>query len=341
MEPLDVEFHQLDEKYRTLRVADKRAEGRLLVALREQGQQSPVLVVGIEDGRFVLIDGYRRAWALRLLGRDTVRALLLPMAEADALLYRHRLEQQRPRTAFEDACLLRELVREHGLRQEELGGKLQRSQSWVCRRLALLEGLPVEVQACVHAGSICSHAAMKYLVPLARADRASCIKIVEHLGGERLSTRQMGLLYSTWRTGTALQRANLVERPLLFLKAVAEVRRDVPDGPPDPSREVTRDIETIGGLLRRARRRLVPDALHGSVTNHGLERAWQEVCLAFASLSEALEREGIHAVDVHACRGAPPQGPRVRGAKDRPGPETVEEVRAEDPVQRLDGSPAD
>ena len=84
---MDLEFQQLDRRYEALRKRSPRREARLLASLAELGQQVPVVVVadGVGDGH-VLVDGYKRVRALVRLRRDTVRATVWDLAEAEALL---------------------------------------------------------------------------------------------------------------------------------------------------------------------------------------------------------------------------------------------------------------
>jgi len=56
-----------------------------------------------------------------------------------------------------------------------------RSKAWVCLRLALVEELPEEIQQRVRCGQIAPYAAMKYLVPFARANRVACLGLVSAL----------------------------------------------------------------------------------------------------------------------------------------------------------------
>ena len=63
------------------------------VSLAADGQRSPVSMIGVMErdaAGFVLIDGYLRVHAARALAWDIVEAVLLPMAEADALIMTHR-----------------------------------------------------------------------------------------------------------------------------------------------------------------------------------------------------------------------------------------------------------
>jgi hypothetical protein len=54
---MQLEFHQLDLRYRELRVVDRERDARLLASLAGIGQKTPVLVVLVADDRYVLIDG--------------------------------------------------------------------------------------------------------------------------------------------------------------------------------------------------------------------------------------------------------------------------------------------
>ena len=177
---MDLEFHQLDLRYRDLRVSDPVREGRLLSSLAQSGQHVPALVVEGGDGRYVLIDGYRRVELLRRLGRDTVYAMVLSMDEPSALLFAYRLERSGRRSALEEGWLLKELGSVHGMGREALSRALLRSTSWISRRLGLVEVLPESVQHAVRAGCVPAHAAMKSLLPLARANKGA----VRAAGGE-------------------------------------------------------------------------------------------------------------------------------------------------------------
>jgi hypothetical protein len=67
---VELEFHQLELRYERLKVVRPEPERRLLASLAEVGQQVPVMVVkGVGESSFVVIDGYKRLRALRRLGR--------------------------------------------------------------------------------------------------------------------------------------------------------------------------------------------------------------------------------------------------------------------------------
>jgi len=167
---MQLEFHQLDRRWEHLRVHQPRLQRRLLASLAESDQQTPIIVVVSPDhgDRYLVIDGHKRIAALQQLGRDTVEAAVWAMSEAEALLLDRTLRFSPRESALEQGWLLSEMEQRFGYSLEELARRLDRSASWVSRRLALVEWLPETIQQQVREGAIAAQVAMKYLVPVAR-----------------------------------------------------------------------------------------------------------------------------------------------------------------------------
>ena len=85
---MELEFHQLETPYSSLRAYSRDRQRRLEQYLEENGQQQPIVVIAEDEtaGRYVVIDGHQRVEALRRLGRDTLKALVWDMAPAEALV---------------------------------------------------------------------------------------------------------------------------------------------------------------------------------------------------------------------------------------------------------------
>jgi ParB family chromosome partitioning protein len=290
---MEIEISQVELRYARLRIGDAVRLSRLVASLQQHGQQTPVLVVAEgEPRRFVLIDGYARVAALRSLARDVVAAAVLDVPEADALVLGHRLESTRRRTGLEEGWLVDELVRSHGLDQRDIARRLQRSASWVNRRLSLVRVLPATVQDAVRTGRVPPHAAMKHLVPLARANAGECETLVAGLAPHVVTTRQLERIYRTLGQSNAETRARIITNPWLFLRALEAVQPEkVPAG--DPVEPLIRDLEGVAGLSRRARRRLRDGVLGaaGSASRGAVERVFAQAKLAFSSLDEAFAEE--------------------------------------------------
>jgi ParB/RepB/Spo0J family partition protein len=286
---MDLEFHQLDLRYEHLRVRQPARERRLLASLAEMGQQLPIVVVASPTGTQVVVDGYKRVRCLQRLHRDTVHAVGWEMAETEALIFRQRLHGEAANSAIEDGWLLRTLHEDHGLPMEHLARRFDRSVSWVSRRLSLVRDLPDGVQQRVQEGRVVAHAAMKYLVPLARANAPACLRLTEAIASRALSTRQVGRLYQAYVSGTATVRELVITDPGLVLRLDEETQRPAADLPVTPGAAAAflRDLHVVGAVARRATARLRP---HLALLPPDRERAWRACCQAHTDVDHLYQR---------------------------------------------------
>jgi ParB family chromosome partitioning protein len=337
---MEIEIDCIELKYARLRAGSATRVARLATAMLRESQQTPVLVVAGGLARFVLIDGYARVAALRALSRDTVLALLLDVDEVQALILSHRMANAPRRAALEDGWLISELIEGHGLSQGEVASRLQRSKSWVSRRLALVRVLPDPVQDAVRTGKIAAYAAGKYLVPLARANEAQCSLLIHNLRGRSISVRDVKRLYLGWRRGDAEQRVRISANPELYLQAEEVSRIAAEVAPGDPVMPFIKDLGIIAGVSRRAGRRLEEsdfDWQSGTIPRV-MRRALDESRQAFANLAERIE-ESIHAGSGNQASHSAPSPGRARLSDDCAGSGGIAELRQESAGERLPGSP--
>jgi ParB/RepB/Spo0J family partition protein len=303
---VELEFHQLVLRYERLKVVRPEPERRLLASLAEVGQQVPIVVVKpADDGPFVVIDGYKRVRALRRLGRDTVAAGCWPGDEAEALIATRLMQTAEPETALEQSWLLAELHARFGLSLEELARRFGHSVSWVSRRLGLVHELPDSIQERVRRGEMGAHGAAKYLVPLARANREACLQLVEGIGTTRLSSRDLGILYTAYQDGNWVTRQRLLEAPLVYLKTYKEAR--VPLAvEPGPSDSLLTDLEVLSATARRARRRLRAGVLRNlpEKDRQDLAGLLDQCQREIERLAEHFHQKRGHAGPEHPCGDA-------------------------------------
>ena len=306
---VELEFHQLALRYERLKVMRPEAERRLLASLAEVGQQVPIVVVKpAGEEQFVVIDGYKRVRALRRLDRDTVAASCWPGEEAEALIATRLMQTAEPEMALEQSWLLAELHERFGLSLEELARRFNHSVSWVSRRLALVRELPDSIQDRVRRGEMGPHGAAKYLVPLARANREACLQLVEAIprSETRLSSRDLGILYTAYQTGNWVTRQRLLEAPLVFLKSYKETQAQPPFEPgpaPTVGDSLLADLEMLSFAARRAHRRLragvlrsLPEKLRQDLASL-LDQCQREI----ERLAERFNQEIAHVGPEHSC----------------------------------------
>ena len=247
---MQLEFHQLDQRWEHLRVRQPRLQRRLLASLADAGQQTPIIVVAIAEtrNRYLVIDGHKRIAALRQLGRDTVDAAVWAMSEAEALLLDRSMRMSQQESTLEQGWLLAEMQQRFGYSREELARRFDRSASWVSRRLALAELLPEVIQQQVREGVIGAPLAMKYLVPMARVGVEDCERMAAGFVKHRCDNRQAGLLYAAWRDGSRVVRERILTEPELFLKTQR------PPPPANPAAlALERELEMAAAILGLSR----------------------------------------------------------------------------------------
>jgi len=290
---MKLEFHQLDRRYEHLRTPNREQQGHLLASIAGAGQQTPIIVVAVANpaSRYAVIDGYKRIAALQQLGRDTVEAVVWDMSEAEALVLDWSMRFSHQETALEQGWLLAELEERFGYSLHDLARRLDRSVSWVSRRLALVEQIPETVQQQVRAGEISAHVAMKYLVPLARANERDCQRMAEVLAKHRFSSRQAGEIYAAWRDASPSIRQRILDSPEMYLKAQEQVQLPAATS----AEELLKDLTMMVAIASRASRRFTRAApLLGA---NELESALGKIRSAvrdLTGLSERVEKEKEH-----------------------------------------------
>ena len=276
---IELELHQIEPRYESLRRKSVGRERHLCGSLADIGQQSPVVIVAATDdtGSCVLVDGYKRLRALRRLRQDTIRAVCWQISEPEALMLERLMRQAEADGPFEQAWILAELRERFGLDLCELARRFDRSASWVSRRLALVNELPTSVQEHVRSGNITAQAAMKYLVPLARAKRSDCERLCAAIAPLRLSTRQAAEVCSAFISGNNASRALLLSDPAVFMRVAQEARKPPPEV--IPARVMIHDLGALAAIARRISRRLCAGVSQQSLPP---ERAEIAACAAQA-----------------------------------------------------------
>jgi ParB/RepB/Spo0J family partition protein len=262
----------------------------LLSSLAQGGQRTPIIVVR-DTERYVLVDGYKRVRALSQLRRDTAIAVEWSMSESEALLLERLLRASDVDSAIEQGWFLREMHERFGLSQEELARRFDRTQSWVSRRIALTRSLPLSVQQHIRSGAIGAHAAMKFLVPMARANAQDCIHLADVVAPERLSNRQIGELYGLYIGGNAKTQQLVVTTPMVVLRAREEVQSVCKDK--TPREQLLDDLRVVGAIARRAHGRVRDGVLAGTDPSEWppIERACSDAFEAIESLRRRCDKE--------------------------------------------------
>lgn len=118
----------------------------LASSLRHLGQQKPVIVSQLPDGRYQLLDGHRRHAAAELAGLPTLDAILR-RDRGPALRLQQQIAMHTHARAFDpmaEARACHSLMFEHNMSREQIAATVGRSPIWVRNRIALTRLTPAE-----------------------------------------------------------------------------------------------------------------------------------------------------------------------------------------------------
>jgi len=163
-------------------------------SMRVYGQLQPI-VVRVHDGGHQVIDGFKRVYAAMDLMIVDMECYLLNVDEQEAkvlLLSYNRTNQSMD--AWEEAMVLKSMLEGGNLEQRHLARLVNRSPSWVSRRLSLIGKLDEEVAAEIRMGTITSRHA-RALMRLPRGNQADLVRVISHF---HLSSRLSERLVDAW-----------------------------------------------------------------------------------------------------------------------------------------------
>lgn len=284
---IELDIHRLDLRFERTRLPHGRSRARLAEAIALEGLRLPVRVADTGDA-LILIDGFRRLEAYRLLARDRIPAHCTRQSLEEALRAWFADQRGRSLDAMEEAWLIEQLL-EEGRSRREIAQWMGRGASWISRRLALLEGLSEAARQAVRDGALSSWAAQRVWIPLARANAEDGSRLLEALERTPLSSRELVLWQQHYQAAGGEQRRRLLEHPRLLIDTLKGASAQ--DRKPDESRAVAPDVrwlrqldgvlDQLGDLQRR-----LPEVVEAGLELSALTRMAAQT----ASAKDRLER---------------------------------------------------
>lgn len=174
--------------FAALRLSAPEQVNRLRSSIEREGLRTPLLAsTGVEAGKKVLVDGFKRLQAVRDLGGQTVMASLLDLdATACQAAILHCNAPHQGLADLEEGWIVQSLCRRHGLNQVAVGQLLHRHKSWVCRRLQLAENIDPGIQSDIRLGLLSATVARE----LERLPRGNQATVAQAVREHQLSSRQ-------------------------------------------------------------------------------------------------------------------------------------------------------
>jgi len=172
-----LKLQELDTTLSCLRITRPADLSRVRQSMERSGQLNPIVVRPV-DGRFQILDGFKRHSVAVDLGWESLEARILdislPEGKAAMLSYNR---SGRSLLDYDEAMVIYNLKQEHTLDQVAISRLTGYSRSWVCRRLALIEKLDHTLQDALRMGVITNSQA-RALVQLPRGNQQEVMRCI-------------------------------------------------------------------------------------------------------------------------------------------------------------------
>ena len=189
----NIEILDLDMRYESYRMRNEGSERDLLSSILEYGIQEPFEGVDTGDGR-ILLNGFKRYRCAKKLGIGIVPYVSIGNDEALGIIQLIRVSNTKSLTILEQAKLIDELKRAHGMGVVEIAKKVGRSKSWVSMRIGIISEMSEAVRDWIFAGKFPVYSYMYTLRQFIRMNYAKKEEIdefVRSVAGKNLSIRNI------------------------------------------------------------------------------------------------------------------------------------------------------
>lgn len=199
-----IEIMNLDLRYENLRLRSQKIEQGLLASIIETGIQEPLKGINLEAGTRILLDGFKRYRCARKLNIETVPYTSFGSDEPMGIIKLIRASTERPLTILEQARMIDELQKVHGMLHRDIADLLQKSKAWVSMRAGIIREMSTYVAKRVFNGEFPVYSYMYTLRKFIRMNSISKGQIdefVKLVAGKGLSIRDIELLAEAFFKG--------------------------------------------------------------------------------------------------------------------------------------------
>ena len=247
-----VEISTIDLRYERCRLKSRASEKAILSSIAEQGITDALLGV-VNDGRAVLLDGFKRLSCAKKLGMASVPMRALSDDEAMGIIALMRLSNARSLTMIEQAAMIDELRRAHNMLPKDIAQRLGKSVSWVSVRQGILATMSPEVREKIMSGDFPMYSYMydlKRFMRLKAAD-SDVENFVAATAAKGLSVRDISTLATGFFRGGEQLRSEILNGNIgTCLEILRREERSSADLSADERRVVT-DLEIVQGKMAR------------------------------------------------------------------------------------------
>lgn len=248
----NIEISVLDLRYESYRMRHDGSEKVLLCSIAEYGIQEPLEGVDTKDGR-ILLNGFKRYRCAKKLGIDIVPYVSLGSDPAMGIIQLIRISNTKSLTILEQAKLIDELKKVHGMSALEIAKQVGRTKSWVSMRTGIVGEMSDCVREQIFAGKFPVYS---YMYTLRQFIRMNCAKkeeideFVSLVAGKNLSIRNIERLAYGYFKGSTDYREQIKKGNISW---VFERLKERPEDTTcnESERAMLRDLEIVQKYMQK------------------------------------------------------------------------------------------
>lgn len=201
---IEVNVSDFDLRYEKYRIKNGSTEDKLLLSIVKNGIRDPLRAVEAKSVK-ILLDGFKRLRCAKKLNIAIVPYVCIGDDEAIGILKLIRGSFSVGLEIIEQAKLIDELKKRHGLSLTEIAEQLERSKAWVGLRAKMIKEISPYVAKSILAGKFSARSYLYTIAPLTRVNHLKAEEVdrfVKMVAGKKISTRDMDLLARAYFTGS-------------------------------------------------------------------------------------------------------------------------------------------
>ncbi len=265
-----IEIINLDLRYEKFRLKSKKIEQALLASIIANDIQEPLKGIDLGDGTKILLDGFKRYRCAKKLNIGMVPYSSFGSDEPLGIIKLIRTSIARPLTILEQAKMIDELQKMHGMTHGDIADLLQKSKAWVSLRTGILGEMSEYVAKRVFNGDFPVYSYMYTLRKFIRINTISKKEIdafVRSVAGKGLSIRDIELLANGFFKGSDNLRQQIKEGNITWglnqLKKLSTQTTECTN----TEQKMLRDLESVQQCMQKITCRARDDSLGNATFN--------------------------------------------------------------------------
>jgi hypothetical protein len=190
----EIEINAMDLRFEHCRLRLRSQEFRLMKSILSEGVRTPCIGLRLANGICLLLDGFKRYRAAKILDISTLPFESIGTQETCGVIdFLNRCTAMNL-NILEQAAFISYLVTAHDLNIGEIANRLDRSKSWVSMRRRLFDEMSPFIRAKLFDDQFPAYSYMytlKSFMRMNETDSESVEKFVGSLSGKKLSTREI------------------------------------------------------------------------------------------------------------------------------------------------------